>query len=252
SANYSKVFEAMNNGALDAVDTPSLTEQKNIVPFLKKIERLGLVCKPISRNEIKSSIVKKNLMPSAPNLVVIGASTGGPATICQTLSTLPAGFNAAVVIIQQVDQAFAAGLASWIGENINMKTCVAVDGEIPEPGNVYLAATNDHLIITEDLKFKYVKEPESAFSRPSVNVFFESVAANWPGTGTAVILTGVGNDGAEGLLRLKNKGWNTIAQDQESSLVFGMPRAAVDNNAAQAALPPSIIGRLLYESYSGN
>lgn len=252
STNYSKVFEAMNNGALDAVDTPSLGEQKNIELFLNKIRRLGLLCKPISSNEIKNSLAQKNLPSSTPNLVVIGSSTGGPATICQTLSMLPPNFNAAVIIIQQVDQAFAAGLASWIGGNINMEVCVAADGETPENGKVYLAATNDHLIITEDLKFKYVKEPEAAFSRPSVNVFFESVAANWPGNGTAVILTGVGDDGAEGLLKLKNKGWNTIAQDQESCLVFGMPKAAVDNNAAQTVLPPSIIGRLLYESYSVN
>ncbi len=252
STNYNKVFEAMNNGALDAVDTPSMGEQQNIVPFLNKIQRLGLLCKPISRNEIKNSFARKNPPSLTPNLVVIGSSTGGPATICQTLSILPAGFNAAVVIIQQVDQAFAAGLASWIGENIKMAVEIAVDGETPENGKVYLAATNDHLTITETLKFKYTKEPESVFSRPSVDVFFESVAANWPGSGTAVILTGVGEDGARGMLALKNKGWNTIAQNQESCLVFGMPKAAIDNGAAQTVLPPSIIGRLLYESYLDN
>ncbi len=99
-----------------------------------------------------------------------------------------------------------------------------------------LSVTDDHLVLGEDRRLRYSPEPRSACYRPSVNVFFESVARNWPTPGVAVLLTGMFHDGARGLLALRRSGWRTIAQDEASSVVWGMPKAAVEIGAAEEVL----------------
>jgi two-component system response regulator WspF len=106
---------------------------------------------------------------------------------------------------------------------------------------VLIAGTNDHLVLTRARTLEYQPEPHQIFFRPSVDVFFESVAAHWPQAGTAVVLTGMGRDGAAGLLALRRKGWHTIAQDEATSIVWSMPKAAIDAGAAREVLP---IGRI--------
>jgi two-component system response regulator WspF len=113
---------------------------------------------------------------------------------------------------------------------------------------VLLAGTNDHLILNEDQRLIYVPEPRDLSFRPSVDVFFGSVAGLWPRPGIAVLLTGIGRDGADGLLELRRMGWHTIAQDQATSVIWGMPRAASEIGAAVEVLPlakiaPAVIER---------
>jgi chemotaxis response regulator CheB len=100
-----------------------------------------------------------------------------------------------------------------------------------------VAATNDHLVLRQNRKFDYTREPADSPYRPSADILFSSLAAHWPRPSVAVVLTGIGRDGAQGLLELRNAGWHTIAQDEASSVVYGMPQAAAEVGAAAEILP---------------
>ena len=249
SGNAAMVFEAMSYGALDAVNTPSLGtggDMAGAAQLLGKIEKISLLCKPAStheRKKFKDIDLRDETPSSAPFLLAIGASTGGPAALAQILSEIPAGFIAATVIIQHIDKQFAPGLAEWLCSSSKTRIQVAAEGETPLPGRIYLASTNDHLVITPEMTFSYTVEPREQAYRPSVDVFFDSLCRHWPRRGVAVLLTGIGRDGAQGLLALKKNGWTTIAQNQESCVVYGMPKAAAGLGAASMTLPPIEIGR---------
>jgi two-component system response regulator WspF len=120
-------------------------------------------------------------------------------------------------------------------------------GDRLEKGIVHIAGTNDHLSIRSDLTLYYTKEPVNYPYRPSVDVFFKSLAQHWHHKEIAVLLTGMGQDGADGLKVLRETGWHTIAQDEKSSIVYGMPKAAVQLNAAVEVLPPEAIANTLIQ-----
>jgi two-component system response regulator WspF len=158
------------------------------------------------------------------------------------LSGLPKRPDCSVVIVQHVDQQFAAGLAGWLSGYTEMRVVTAREGMAVEPGAVILAATNDHLVLGADLALRYTLEPRDQPYRPSVDVFFASLRRYWPEPGIAALLTGMGRDGANGLLALRTAGWHTIAQDERTSVVYGMPRAAAEIGAAAEILPIEAIG----------
>jgi two-component system response regulator WspF len=169
-------------------------------------------------------------------LVAIGSSTGGPKALATILSKLPSNLNAAIVIVQHVDGHFSSGFADWLNQQIPLPVRLAVPGDYLQKGTVLVAGTNDHLYLNPDLTLCYTKNPIDYPYRPSVNVFFNSLAQHWKKKGTGILLTGMGKDGAEGLNALRLQGWHTIAQNQESCIVYGMPKAAVELNAAVQVL----------------
>jgi two-component system response regulator WspF len=180
-----------------------------------------------------------------PPLIIIGASTGGPKALASILSEFPDNFLATIVIIQHVDVQFSPGLAKWLNEQTSLSVALASQGSILETGKVLLAGTNDHLVLRSNLTLTYTKEPLNYPYRPSIDVFCESVAQHWSRKGIAVLLTGMGRDGAMGLQRLRHRGWHTIAQNQQSCVVYGMPKAAVEIGAAVEVLSLSDIASTL-------
>ncbi len=253
TGHLSKVYQAMGYGALDAIDTPTLGprgELTGAAMLLHKIEIIGkLVGKSAERlhdlgepmASLKGRLPSSWSGPSLDPLVVLGASTGGPQALAEVLSQLPADLEAGVIIVQHVDAAFAPGLGQWLAEQSKRHVILAVDGHRPVAGEVLLSGTDDHLILGQDHRLHYSVEPRESSYRPSVDVFFLSAARNWPRPGVAVLLTGMLRDGAEGLLALKRLGWRTIAQDKSSSVVWGMPKAAIEIGAAEEILPLSEI-----------
>jgi two-component system response regulator WspF len=177
-----------------------------------------------------------------PPLVLLGASTGGPEALAAVLTHLQPGFSGAVLIAQHIAPEFAPGLVDWLSARCRLPVRAAREGEPPARGTVLLAATNDHLEIAADLTLHYSVSPANYAYRPSADVLFISGGAVWPRTGIAVLLTGMGTDGAEGMSRLRSMGWHTIAQDESTCVVYGMPRAAVERHAAVETLPLSLIG----------
>jgi two-component system response regulator WspF len=243
------VFKAIGYGALDAVDTPTMGNdikaQRSKEIFLKKIRTIAKLCgtcpsKKIQNNKIQNKPkipISTAPIPPIPPLITIGSSTGGPKALLKVLSCLPSTLKASIVIIQHVNEEFSAGFASWLNAHSSLPVCLALKGEQLKAGTVYVAGTNDHLILTKSLRFAYTPEPCSTPYRPSVDVFFRSVAKYWPDTGVAVLLTGMGRDGSVGLAILRQIGWHTIAQDETTSIVYGMPKAAKELNAATEILP---------------
>ena len=244
--NISLVFEAMGYGALDAVNTPVLGTDGKLTgaqALLRKIEIIGhLISRPAPTSPAAAMEFKAPLTTMAHlPLIVLGASTGGPAALADILSRLPAVINTAIVIIQHMDKDFSPDLALWLGTHCKLNVKVATPGCRPEIGTVWLAGTNDHLVLTKHGTLEYRVEPAKCFYRPSVDVFFKSVAAHWSPPGVAVLLTGMGRDGGEGLLALRRCGWHTLAQNKATSIVYGMPRAAAELDAAEKILPLSAI-----------
>ena len=150
---------------------------------------------------------------------------------------LPPALHAAITIVQHVDELFAPGLASWLAQKSSRDVRTIRANDRPDPSLVQIASTNGHLLLTPELTFTYTTEPVDYYYRPSVDVFFHTVASWWPVTAIGVLLTGMGADGAEGLLAMRRAGWHTIAQDQATSVVYGMPKAAAKIGAAVEILP---------------
>ncbi|NQD92492.1 chemotaxis response regulator protein-glutamate methylesterase [Pseudomonas sp. CrR25] len=232
--NMRRVFEAMGHGALDVVNTPALgtgSVAEAAAPLLRKIQNIGWL---IARSgKPASTVVAPRSVGGAPGLVAIGASAGGPAALAELLRGIPAGFPAAIVLVQHVDQVFAAGMADWLAREAGVPVRLARDGEPPQMGAALLAGTNHHIRLLKNGHLAYTAESNDySIYRPSIDVFFESVAKHWSGPAVGVLLTGMGRDGAKGLKQMRERGFLTVAQDQQSSAVYGMPKAAAGLGAA--------------------
>lgn len=150
------------------------------------------------------------------------------------------------MVVQHVDEAFAGGMADWLDAQCALPVRIAREGDRPQTGMVLLAGTNDHLRLVGGERMAYTQEPGDYLYRPSIDVFFESVVEHWRGEAVGVLLTGMGRDGAHGLRAMRERGFLTIAQDQATSAVYGMPKAAAAIGAAREILPlPGIAARLV-------
>jgi len=182
------------------------------------------------------SPIASGLGPATPPLVVIGASAGGPAALARVLSGLPGDFPGAVVIVQHVDAQFAAGLGQWLASHGKLPVRLVEEGDVPRAGLVLLAGRDFHLVLSDSGRLGYSRGAAECVYRPSVDLFFKSVALHWRHAAVGVLLTGMGRDGAAGLLALRERGFHTITQDEGSSAVFGMPKAAAELKAAVEVL----------------
>lgn len=237
-ANAWRVFEAMGHGALDAVDTPSFgAGQAGAQPLLDKIARVEHWLDQRALGRSGGTALGMAPQQADTTLVAIGASAGGPAALAAILSALPKTFGAAIAVVQHVDAQFAPGMADWLNRSSALNVRVAEEGARLEPGTVLVAGTNDHLILKDARRVGYTPEPADCFYRPSVDVFYHTVAQRWKGPVVGVLLTGMGRDGALGLKVLRNYGHRTLAQDEATSAVYGMPKAAAQLDAADEILP---------------
>ncbi len=251
SGNISLVYEAMGFGALDAVDTPMLGPAGEVSGAGSLVDKIGIIAKLVGSTGEPRKKSGTTTAATPPRLLVVGASTGGPKAVSDLLLPLPQDWNTAVIIVQHVDVAFSQGLAKWLGDRTHRAVRVAEHGQQPVAGDVLLAGTNDHLVMSKSRTLEYTEEPKEIFFRPSVDVFFESVADHWPQTGIALLLTGMGKDGAKGLLKLRTRGWHTIAQNEASSIVWSMPKAAIEAGAACEVLAIDQMPRVISARLTG-
>lgn len=226
-----KVFEAMSYGALDAVNTPT----EGSASLLKKIAIISQLIGKSSRHPLVDQ--PKALPKSLSPLIVIGASTGGPLALVKMLSQFPQNYPAAIVIVQHLDAQFARSFAAWLNDQVPLSVEIAIAHSVPQSGKILVAGTNQHLVMRANFTLDYDRQPANCSYNPSIDVFFQSVAHHWAGKGIGVLLTGMGKDGAQGLKRLQEIGWHTIAQDSQTCVVYGMPKAAVELKAAKQVLP---------------
>ncbi|MCB1111853.1 MAG: chemotaxis-specific protein-glutamate methyltransferase CheB [Chlamydiales bacterium] len=240
--NLNMVFNAMGHGALDVVRTPSLDANcggEDGELLLKKVKNIGVIVAGAKAKvgDSESTDDIRNVKASeVPRLLAIGASTGGPNALAKIVSQFPADVPFATVIIQHVDEEFAPGFAQWISSQTKVPVALAKHGARIREGVIYIAEKNAHLIVTKNGCFQYYCSQENISYCPSVDVFFNSIAENWPSIGIGALLTGMGSDGAQGLKALKEKNWYTIAEHENSCVVYGMPKVAVNIDAVCAIL----------------
>jgi len=260
--NRSELFtslKAIELGALDVMEKPQLELPQQMARFSRELaEKIRLLARIQVITHIRGRGVRAKDLANpvaAPlggklELVAIGASTGGPLALKIVLGGLAAGFELPIVIVQHIASGFLAGLADWLGMECRRRVVVARSEEPLQRGTIYF--------IPEDcqpgfgranLLSLHPDRPEVGGFKPSVDVLFESVAEHYGPRALGVVLTGMGADGAAGLLKLRQAGGITIAQDQVTSIVYGMPKAAADLGAAMHCLPvgqiPGLINQLV-------
>jgi two-component system chemotaxis response regulator CheB len=176
-----------------------------------------------------------------PSVVGIGASTGGPPAVVQLLTDLGGHFPLPVLIVQHIIPSFLPGFVSWLDGAIPGRAVIAREGDVPVPGTVYLPPA-DHHIEMDSHRIRLTQAPALSMQRPSATVMFRSIARSAGSSGLGVLLTGMGDDGADGLVELRRQGGHTIAEHHSTAIVYGMPKAAVDRGGAAECLPLRDIG----------
>jgi len=247
-----EVFEALGAGALDAVQTPVLAKSgaaegaAGLKFKIDSIERLLSSDRGSGYPGRPAQATPHVLSATNKRLIAIGASAGGPAALAAILSSLPRDFPAAILIVQHADAQFVPAMAAWLNERSAVPVRIVGQGDRPEAGTALIAGADAHLVFLNTHSLGYTTEPRDCWYRPSIDVFFESVIRHWRGDVAGVLLTGMGRDGARGLKSLRDAGCLTIAQDAATSVVYGMPKAAVELNAAKEVLPVNkIAGSLI-------
>lgn len=184
--------------------------------------------------------------------VTVGASTGGPGAIFEMLRALGRPSRVGIAVVQHIAEGFEGALAEWLATELGMDVAVAQNGESLAAGRVRLAPPGSHLTLDRHgtLKLDNGAAPVNGH-RPAVDVLFRSLLDHPPGRVAAVLLSGMGSDGAEGMAELRRANVLTIAQERSSCAVFGMPRVAIERQGVALALAPSQIGRLLARARSG-
>lgn len=182
---------------------------------------------------------------AAYRVVGIVASTGGPNAVVKVLTALGADFKLPITLVQHITASFLPGFVSWLDEVCPQKVVLAEHGQALEPGLVYVAPAERHLVVSRDLSLRLEDGPLVSVQRPSGTVLFESMARSVGGNAIGVLLTGMGEDGARGLLALHNAGAFTIAEAESTAVVYGMPAAAVKLGAVSEILPVDLIGERL-------
>jgi two-component system chemotaxis response regulator CheB len=264
-----KTYDALAAGALDVVEKSGAGRadgewERQLVATIKLIARVKVIRHPraklASRSASRSasgfgpelrqpaartdpSITASAWSgPSPMRLVAIGASTGGPRAVVEVLRALPADFPLPILLVIHIADAFAATLAEWIAAQVpQLPVRLAVEPVPLEGQGVFLAPPGHHLIVRKR-KLHLSDEPERYSCRPSVDVLFDSIAAECGAGGIGCLLTGMGQDGARGLMAIRRAGGFTIAQDEATSVVYGMPREAALLGGAIAVLPLDEIG----------
>lgn len=250
-------FQSLESGALAIVprphgigtpeheaDTRHLLETLRLMAEIKVVRRI-----PRAGGSVATRVRRPGGGSGHYRVVAIGASTGGPAVLKTLLAELPADFGVPVLVVQHIAAGFVDGFALWLQETTALTVRLAREGELVQPGVVYLAPDEAHLGV--DRQERITLLPEACAPRltgipcPSAHHLFERVLLTYGAQSIGVLLTGMGRDGAESLLKMRRAGAMTIAQDKESSVVHGMPGEAIALGAADFVLPPARIAELL-------
>ncbi|MFO0572565.1 MAG: chemotaxis protein CheB [Polyangia bacterium] len=265
-----QTFQALAAGAVEVIEKPSGREpegawERTFLQTVKLAARIKVIRHPRQRlRELeRPSPSPRPVLAATPagvaaapvaagerrrgparSLIAIGASTGGPAAVVEVLRHAP---PAPVLLIIHIGTAFSVGLIDWLAQVLPQRVCEVFDGQpLPSPGtHAVLVAPADRHLVVQGGQLRLLNQPERNACRPSIDVLFESVAEHLGPRAAGCLLTGMGRDGAEGLLRMRQAGAATIAQDQSTSVVFGMPREAIRLNAAERVLRLPEIGPAL-------
>lgn len=247
-------FSAIKKGALDVMGKPAAAvataNAEFVAKLLDKVRMLSRIRVIHHRQRVRGpepiAVPRQSVNRS---ILAIGASTGGPKAVMSIIKTLPKDFSSAVFIVQHISSGFAKGFAHWLDIESAIKVRLAETGDKPICGTALVAPTDCQMLF-ENGAVKIVDAPAVNSCRPSIDVFFSSLAAEKGDESVGVLLTGMGKDGAQGLSQLRDKGALTIAQDEKSCAVFGMPKAAIALNAAERVLALDAIPEVILHTFN--
>lgn len=249
------VFQLLEAGALDIFPKPTagLSIENKLLnqELINKIKILSGV--KVFKKKRKSLYQVKNLSYFSPNsytkpeIIVIGASTGGPQAIHELLVQLPANFPVPIICVQHICLGFLQGFIDWLTTSCRLQVQIAKSGDLPKAGTIYFPPEQEHLELDKQGRFICSNSPSLDGHRPSVTVTFKSVVKFYGKATVGILLTGMGRDGAEGMQCITQAGGLTIAQDEATSVIFGMPREAIELGAAKLVLPIHAIAPRLLE-----
>lgn len=243
----SKVFRAISYGALDVFDKNELLSgvvQKGsdtLIGKVKFLSKIKVIHHPLGKIEEKRdvtvSVTDVVKVSGLGRIVAIVASTGGPQALITILKKFPRNFPCGIVIVQHITSGFAEGLAEWLAGECQIKVKIAQDSESIKPGVAYIAPCDLHMEVADGDRLRIFDGLCCEGHKPSGNVLLESVARVYKEGAVAAILTGMGCDGAKGIKAVKNMSGLTIAENEVSCVVFGMPKAAIDMGAVDKVVP---------------
>ncbi len=250
-----KTYEALAAGAVDVLEKPTGEEpegewESRFLSTVKLVSRIKVITHPRARlNGIGGpplplhGVATKSDGEDGCEMVAIGASTGGPRALIEVLRALPQHSHLPILIVLHINDLFAPQFAEWLDGQTPWRAAYPRDGDFVAAlgGRIALAPAGRHLTVRNG-RIRLTDDPERHSCRPSVDVLFESVAAEYGPRAAGILLTGMGRDGAAGLLQMRRAGALTIAQDEATSVVYGMPREAAQIGAAAQVLPLSAIG----------
>ncbi|MBZ4421875.1 chemotaxis protein CheB [Myxococcus sp. RHSTA-1-4] len=238
-------FQALALGALDVMERPASPG----ADFWASVSRrLVMLAQVKAVRQVSTRPAQKAPREDAPPpfpLVAIAASLGGPKAVAQVLRMIPRGFPAPIAYCQHISEGFTEGLAHWLAMETALRVKEADDAVVMEPGTVYIAPSGSHLLVRPEGRLELDSGPALRGFRPSCDMLLTSAGEAFGSRCIGVILTGMGRDGARGLKEIRERGGRTIAQDEGTSVVWGMPREAVQLGAAQEVLPLDRIGPTL-------
>ena len=248
-----KTYDALAAGAVDVLEKPRGDEPPGVweaqyVATLKLVARIRVITHLRGRTRAPSreptAPAPARTATGACELIAIGASTGGPAAIVDILRVLPGPLPVPLLFVLHISEAFGTAFADWLDRQTQHRVTLASDGEALTGGRVIMAPPDTHMIV-EHRRVRLTRDAERHSCRPSIDVRFESLARTYGAATAACLLTGMGRDGATGLRAIHAAGGHTIAQDEATSVVFGMPREAIALGAADRVLPLGEIGGAL-------
>ncbi len=242
-----RAFDALESGALEVIKKPEPKEWADLERIGRDvIRKVRLLSRVRVITHIKGKRAGRIVAPptlgvdavprGGPALIAIGSSTGGPSALLNVLGRLPADIPIPIVVAQHIADGFIPGLVNWLDSGCKLKVIAAEDGVIAEPGVAHFAPTGLNLAM-DGTRMRFREPAAGQLYIPSADTLFQSVARSFGRTAIGVLLTGMGADGALGLKEMHDVGASTIAQDEATSTVYGMPRAAKEIGAAGAVLP---------------
>lgn len=245
-------LDALAAGALDVVQKPTEVPNaawqplaRTLIDKVKALSRVPVITHLQGRTKQRARRRPVAAGVEAVEVVGIGVSTGGPSVLKQILSALPPEFAVATLIVQHITEGFMQGLLEWLQPVCQVPLRIAADGEAVRAGEIVFAPEAAHLLVSSDRRLRLSDAAPINGHRPSADVLLKSLAAVYGRRAAGMVLTGMGTDGAVGLRDIRQAGGVTIAQTQDTCVVFGMPRAAIELGAAEHALSPAEIAESL-------